>query len=65
MVDKKIDLVKLAKLIAKITSVPLPKVAAVMQKHPVTKDGMEKAFAECRVLGVAEMDKVLKAAFPF
>jgi len=65
MVDKKLDVVKLAKSISKITTLPLPRVAAIMQKHPVTKDGMEKAFKECQQAAAAEMDKQLKTIFPF
>ncbi|MEO8244370.1 MAG: hypothetical protein ABI832_18890 [bacterium] len=65
MPDKKLDLVKLAKSIAKVTNVPLPKVASIMQKHPVTKDGMAKAFEECEKLGRAELEKQLKVLFPF
>ena len=62
---KNADPVKIAKDISKITNLPLPKVAAVMQKYPVDKVGMGKAFDECKRLAAVEMDKNLKAIFPF
>jgi hypothetical protein len=61
----KVDVVKIAKSIAKITNLPLPKVAAVMQKHPVTKEGFEKAFEDCEKLAAVELKKQLKVIFPF
>ena len=37
----KVDVVMIARSIAKVTHLPLPKIAAVMQKYPVTKEGFE------------------------
>lgn len=59
------DPVKIAKDISKATGLPLPKVASIMQKHPLDKPGMTKAFAECRELAAKELDKNLKQIFPF
>lgn len=60
---KPVDAVKLAKEIAGISKVPLPKVAAVMQKYPLDGPGLKKAYEECLTLGKAELEKTLKAAF--
>ena len=59
------DPVKMAKDISKLTRVPLPKVAAVMQKHPLDKAGMTRAFKECEELGRQQLQKDLKQIFPF
>ena len=60
---KATDPVKLAKDISKMTHVPLPRVAAVMQKYPLDGPGLKKAYEECRVLAAQQMDKDLKAMF--
>jgi hypothetical protein len=61
---KPVDPAKLAKDISKITGVPLPRVAQVMQKYPLDTAGLRKAYDECTTLGVEQMKKTLKAAFP-
>jgi hypothetical protein len=60
---KNLDPVQMAKSIAKLTRVPLPRVAAVMQKHPLDGPGIKKAFEECQVLAAQQMEKDLKAIF--
>lgn len=42
--------VKLAKLVAKDTKVPLPRVAQIFQKHPLTKNGVAAAIDEVHLL---------------
>jgi hypothetical protein len=59
------DPVKMAKDISKLTRVPLPRVAAVMQKYPLDRVGMGKAYEECRKLAHDLLDKDLKQMFPF
>lgn len=60
---KTVDPVKLAKDISKLTRVPLPRVAAVMQKYPLDGAGLKKAYEECRALAGQQLDKDLKAMF--
>lgn len=47
---KTIDVVQLAKAIAKATRVPLAKVFNVMPKHRLDGPGLNKADAECLAL---------------
>ncbi len=60
---KPLDPVKLAKEISKNYRVPLPRVAAIMQKYPLDGPGLKKAFEECKLLAATQMDKDLKAMF--
>jgi hypothetical protein len=60
---KTLDPVQMAKDISKLTKVPLPKVAAVMQKYPLNGPGIGKAFDECRALAAQQMEKDLKNIF--
>ena len=60
---KPLDPVKLAKDIAKLTRVPLAKVANVMQKYPLDGAGIKKAYEECKALGVVQLEKELKGMF--
>jgi len=63
MPGKKLDPVSLAKSISKLTRVPLPRVAAVMQKYPLDGDGIKKAHAECVKLGAEQLDGDLRKMF--
>jgi hypothetical protein len=60
---KGLDPVKLAKDISKLTRVPLPRVANVMQKYPLDGPGIKKAYEECKVLAAEQMEKDLKGLF--
>jgi hypothetical protein len=60
---KPLDPVKLAKDISKLTRVPLPKVANVMQKYPLNGPGIKQAFEACKALGADQLDKELKGMF--
>ena len=57
------DLVKIAKAISALTSVPLPQVAAVMQKYPPDGNSAKQCLEECRKLAAVQMDKDLKKIF--
>jgi len=59
------DIVKMAKDISKLTKVPLPKVANVMQKNGLDAAGLKKSYDECAALGAEQMKKDLKTIFPF
>jgi hypothetical protein len=56
------DPVKMATSISKVTKVPKPRVAQVMQKYPLTREGMTKAYDECLALGVKQMQTDLKGS---
>jgi len=58
------DPVKMAESISKVTKVPKPRVAQVMQKYPLTKEGFTKAYQECLALGVKQLETDLKKCFP-
>lgn len=64
-----LDVVDAAKRIAKITNLPLPRVAAVLQKYPLEKGGsidksqVSKALDECQQLAAVEMRKLLDKIF--
>ena len=57
------DLVKIAKAISALTKVPLPLVAAVMQKYPPDGSSAKQCLAECEKLAAAQMNKDLKKIF--
>lgn len=57
------DPVKLAKLIAERTKLPLPNVAQIMQKYPLDADGGKKALDECEKAAAVLLKKDLKAMF--
>jgi hypothetical protein len=61
MTKPKLDSVQLAKSISKLTRVPLPRVAAVMQKYPLDGPGVKKAREECEKLGAEQLHKDLVA----
>ena len=63
--SKEIDPVKFAKLVAKNTRLPLPRVAQVFQKHPLTPAGYKKAIDECKVLAAREVEMIMKKIAPF
>jgi len=63
-VTQPVDPVKLAKSISKVTQVPLPRVAQVMQKRKLDKAGLQAAYEECVQLGTEQMRKTLKTIFP-
>jgi len=55
--------VKLAKLVAKDTKVPLPRVAQIFQKHPLTRKGVDAAIDEVWVVKKQLMMRDLNATF--
>lgn len=57
------DIVKMAKDISKLTKVPLPKVANVMQKNGLDSAGLKKSYDECVLLGADQLKKDLKGIF--
>jgi len=63
------DAVKTAKEIASITKLPLPRVAAILQKYPIEKGGKidaaqaEKAMTEWERAAAAEMRKLMAKLF--
>lgn len=59
----KIDPVKLAKDINKLTRVPLPVVANILQKYPLDDKGTKKAYEECMKEAAKRMDEDLKKMF--
>ena len=63
VMGKDLDPVAMAKSISKLTRVPLPKVANVMQKYPLSGPGIKKAYEECKTLGFDQLDKELKGIF--
>ena len=63
--SKEVDPVKFAKLVAKSTRLPLPRVAQVFQKHPLTPAGYKKAVADCQRLAALEVEKIMKKIQPF
>ncbi|NBZ87107.1 hypothetical protein [Stagnihabitans tardus] len=54
-------LVKMAKAISSLTKVPLPQVAAVLQKYPPEGASGQKCLEECKKLAAIQMEKLLKA----
>ena len=54
---------KIAKMVAQDTKVPLPRVAQIFQKYPLTKSGVEKAIAEVNKLKAELLLKDLTRAF--
>jgi len=55
--------VKLAKLVSKDTKVPLPRVAQIFQKHPLTRKGVDAAIEEVWVVKKQLLMKDLSSAF--
>ena len=59
----KLDPVKLAKDVSKLTGVPLPQVSQIFQKYPLDGPGFKKAYDECVRLGAEQMKKTLNVMF--
>lgn len=64
-----IDVVDIAKKISKITNLPLPRVAQILQKYPLEAGGklnkanVDKALTECQNAAAVEMRKMLDKLF--
>ena len=53
-------LVKMAKAISNLTKVPLPQVAAVLQKYPPDGSKAKDCLEECKKLAAVQMEKLIK-----
>ena len=65
MPKKEIDPAKFAKVVAKATKLPLPRVAQIFQKYPLDPAGYKKATEECKKLAAAQMEQIMKKIQPF